>query len=73
MDKNCDKCVYHIGGACDLYECQGTVTLSDYGKYIYNKALEDFESDILSNEICQMNMNGTCWEEIENIAERLER
>lgn len=41
MEHDCDKCVFHIGGACSI-KCKGTVTLQMYRNMVYNKALDDF-------------------------------
>lgn len=39
MNKNCAKCVYHIGGACSKFKCEMT-TLEEYRNKVIDVVLE---------------------------------
>lgn len=38
MSRNCDICVYHLGGACSKYECEFQ-TLTDHDKQIRDETI----------------------------------
>lgn len=42
MDRSCNKCVYHIGGACSKYKCEMT-TLEEYK----NKVIDAFVAEAM--------------------------
>lgn len=38
MERNCEKCIYHISGSCSKWDCEMT-TLEDYRKSIIDECL----------------------------------
>lgn len=43
MDRNCDDCIYHIGGECSKWECEFQ-TLADHDKQISDEVIDVVEN-----------------------------
>lgn len=40
MNRNCEKCVYHIDGGCSQWECPGATTIEDIRKQGYDEGFD---------------------------------
>ena len=63
-ERNCDKCIHHINGYCDSWDCNmQTVedakkeTVNEYVKAVVEK-LEDRVNEANNNCLCEMHENG---------------
>ena len=45
MERNCEKCIYHISGSCSKWDCEMT-TLEDYRK----KVITDFVQSVAGDK-----------------------
>lgn len=66
MERNCQKCIHHISGACSKWECE-MQTLEDYR----NKVIDEFAERLYSKIIAEIDDCADELEWIEEIAERM--
>ena len=52
MNRNCQKCIHHISGNCDVWDCE-MQTLEDYR----NKAIDEFAERLKSDEFQKYNLD----------------
>lgn len=40
MDRECNKCIYHISGSCSRWNCEGTETLEHHDRKLLDELNE---------------------------------
>lgn len=72
MNRDCNKCIHHISGKCDAWECD-MKTLEDYRDKIIDRFVSRLHWIDLDDELGIGDILDELMEEIEKIAEKLKK
>jgi len=72
MNRDCNKCIHHISGKCDAWECD-MKTLEDYRDKIIDRFVSRLAWMDLDDELGIGDILDELMEEIKEIAEKLKK